>query len=83
VFAGPNPITDDENDESQEKKKIYNYPDFEKESHPYWNAFPKETQYHLKEHDRLELQVLGLVRTLDFKLREAWTVTDKPFLASQ
>lgn len=79
--APPNPVTDNEIDQSKETNS-YKYPDFEKASSPYWHAFPKETRHKLKEHDRLELNVLSKVRNLDFKLREAWTRTDKPFAAS-
>lgn len=79
--APPNPITDNEIDESKEANS-YKYPNFEKASSPYWHAFSKETQRKLAEHDRLELNVLSSVRYLDFKLREAWTRTDKPFVAS-
>lgn len=79
--ARPNPIVDNESDESKEMN-IYKYPDFKKTSNPYWHAFPIETQNKLKQHDHLELDVLGRFRPLDFKLREAWTRTDKPFNAS-
>lgn len=81
--APPNPILDNEKDESVEQNS-YKYPDFEKGSihHPYWHAFPPETRRKLREHDRLELDVLQSLRPLGFKLREAWTVTDKPFMSS-
>lgn len=80
--APPNPITDNETDQSKEEHS-YKYPDFAKAaSHPYWHAFAPEFQFKLKEHDRLELNVLHKIRPLDFKLREAWTRTDKPFAAS-
>lgn len=80
--APPNPVTDNETDQSKEASS-YKYPDFEKaSSSPYWHAFPKETRHKLSEHDRLELNVLSKVRPLDFKLREAWTRTDKPFVTS-
>lgn len=82
VLAGPNPIKDNESDEDREEN-VYKYPDFEKSSHPYWRAFPMETRIKLKQHDHLELDVLGHFRPLDFKLREAWTRTDKPFAASK
>jgi hypothetical protein len=73
--APPNPITDDETDESVEKK-LYSYPFTEKE--PYWRAFSNELKTRLKRHDLME-KSLNHIRKLDFKLREAWTVTDKPF----
>lgn len=81
--APPNPILDNERDNSLEQNS-YKYPNFEKASkhHPYWHAFPMETRKTLIEHDRLELEVLQKVRPLSFKLREAWTATDKPFMAS-
>lgn len=80
--APPNPVTDNQSDQSNEKNS-YKYPDFEKiDAEPYWKAFPEETRFKLREHDRLELNVLGRIRSLDFKLREAWTRTDKPFVAS-
>lgn len=81
VSAGPNPITDNESDDSNEAD-LYRYPNFRKISEPYWKAYPKETQEKLKRHDHLELNVLAFFRPLDFKLREAWTRTDKPFSAS-
>lgn len=80
--AGPNPIMDNESDESEEDDG-YKYPDFEKSSHPYWKAFSKEYREKLIKHDHMELAVLGHFRDLDFKLREAWTPTDKPFAASR
>lgn len=72
--APPNPITDDESDESVEKS--YYYP-FSK-SDPYWKAFPPHIKNNLKKHDNME-HTLNSIRDLDFKLRQAWTVTDKPF----
>lgn len=78
--APPNPVTDNEIDQSHEANS-YKYPDFDKTSSPYWHAFSKETRRRLMQHDHLELNVLGRVRNLDFKLREAWTKTDKPFAA--
>lgn len=79
--APPNPVTDNETDESVESRN-YRYPDIENSLSPYWRAYGPEYRHTLKEHDRLELNVLKHVRYLDFKLREAWTVTDKPFEAS-
>lgn len=71
--APPNPITDDEIDESDEANE-YKYPNFEKATAPYWKSFPKETRDTMMRHDYLELHVLGRVRPLDFKLRDAWTI---------
>lgn len=79
--AGPNPILDNDTDESLETKN-YKYPDLDNSPLPYWRAYPPETKRKLKEHDHLEIDVLRHVRRLDFKLREAWTKTDKPFVAS-
>lgn len=73
--APPNPITDNESDESVEKKSYY-YPFTEKD--PYWRAFSKELKTKLKNHDLME-KSLNKIRKLDFKVRESWTVTDKPF----
>jgi hypothetical protein len=84
--APPNPVTDNTSDDDKEEENTYKFPDFDKipedRQAPYWHAFPKETKRKMKEHDHLELNVLGTVRDLDFKLREAWTKTDKPFAAS-
>jgi hypothetical protein len=77
--ARPNPVTDEIGSDSEEDMP-YKYPDFEKTSDPYWAAFSKELRVKLKEHDRLEINMLGKLRHLDFKLREAWTPTDKPFI---
>lgn len=79
--AGPNPILDNESDESLETKN-YRYPDLLNSPLPYWRAYPLETKLKLKEHDHLEIDVLRHTRRLDFKLREAWTKSDKPFIAS-
>lgn len=81
--ARPNPVTDELSEGSEsEEESPYKYPDFKKATEPYWRAFPKEYQWKMKEHDRLEINMLAHLRSLDFKLREAWTVTDKPFNAS-
>ncbi|CRL07641.1 CLUMA_CG020605, isoform A, partial [Clunio marinus] len=80
--APPNPIKDNESDESEEFS-AYKYPDFKHSTNPYWSAFPEQTRKRLKQHDHLELNVLRRLRGLDFKVREAWTVTDKPFDASK
>lgn len=80
ITARPNPITDDDNDES--KEAIYTYPeDFNKTSEPYWHAWSGESRKRLKEHDRLE-SLLMKIRHLDFKLREAWTPSEHPFIAT-
>jgi len=79
IIARPNPVTDDETDNS--KEATYKYPDFEKSPHPYWKAWSHEAQHRLKEHDRME-SYLNQIRQLDFKLREAWTVNDKPFITN-
>ena len=80
--APPNPVTDDLIDESEEEEEQpYKYPDIEKSSEPYWKAFSKENRLRLMEHDRLEINMLARIKKLDFKLRETWTPTDKPFAA--
>ena len=71
----------EESDSSVESKN-YRYPDFENSLSPYWRAFGQEYQLLLKEHDRLELDVLKHVRYLEFKMKESWTITDEPFEAS-
>jgi hypothetical protein len=73
--APPNPITDDESDESVEKRG-YNYPLRQKA--PYWNAFSPMLKKKLAIHDKME-RSMRQIRDLDFKLREAWTPNDKPF----
>lgn len=75
--APPNPITDDESDESLEhRERRYNYPFKLKE--PYWNAFSPFLKKKLSNHDKME-SLMRKIRDLDFKLREAWTPSDKPF----
>jgi len=81
-YAAPNPVLDNESDSSNEIRR-YAYPDFVTGKDPYWSAFPKQYLFKMKEHDRLELNVLRSTRQLDFKLREAWTRSDKPFDASK
>lgn len=73
--APPNPIPDNETDESVEHRNYY-YPLSEK--HPYWEAFSTELKTRLKRHDLME-RALNKIRELDFKLRKAWTESDKPF----
>jgi len=72
--AGPNPVTDNESDDSLEETNYYYY--FTDE--PYWKAYSSFLKRKLKKHDSLE-RMLKKIRQLDFKLREAWTVNDKPF----
>lgn len=75
----PSPVgVDNTSDESNEDTG-YKYPDFEKSKHPYWRALNETMRSSLKEHDRLELEILAKFQILDFKVREAWTVTDEPF----
>lgn len=81
LVAPPNPVTDDENDESNEIDTMYKYPDFSHTDSPYWKAWDLRSQKRLNEHDSMEA-LLRKLRPLDFKLREAWTKTDKPFMAS-
>lgn len=79
IIAPPNPILDDNSDISLDEEDdpyLYQF----QEDLPYWHAFPKRTKDLLKKHDYLEINVLRRVRTLDFKLREAWTKDDKPFI---
>lgn len=76
--APPNPITDNMSDRSNEISKNYKYPNFDEVKAPYWKAWPLLTRKKLNEHDRLEMTMSSL-RKLEFKLREAWTPTDKPF----
>lgn len=72
--AGPNPITDNVSDDSLELAAyFYSFSD-----DPYWKAFSPFLKTKLKKHDSLE-RMLRKLRDLDFKLREAWTVNDKPF----
>jgi len=73
--APPNPIPDNESDESEEANS-YKYPDFDQTSNPYWLALSEETKENLRKHDHLELNVLKRIRNLDFKLRVAWTGFD-------
>lgn len=80
LVAPPNPVTDD-NDDSSNEIDSYRYPDFSHAEHPYWKAWAKESQRRLNKHDQMESSLKKL-RPLDFKLREAWTKTDKPFAAS-
>ena len=79
--AGPYPVPSEESDSSVESQN-YRYPDFENSLSPYWRAFGPEYHTQIKEHDRLELDVLKHVRHLDFKIKESWTITDIPFAAS-
>lgn len=78
IIAPPNPVLDNTSDISDEENP-YRYPKFDSKT-PYWHAFPKKTQAMLKKHDHMEVDVLKKVRNLDFKLREAWTRYDKPFI---
>lgn len=80
-YAPPNPVLDNESDSDNEVRR-YAYPDFVTKRDPYWSAFPEQYLFKMREHDRLELDVLRSTRQLDFKLREAWTRSDKPFDAS-
>jgi hypothetical protein len=75
MSCGPNPIVDNESDESIEHSDYY-YKFVPSE--PYWKAYPKEYKKKMREHDQLEKK-LFVIRDLDFKLREAWSVNDKPF----
>ncbi|KAL7044583.1 hypothetical protein ACKWTF_001988 [Chironomus riparius] len=72
--AGPNPITDNESDDSLEHSNYY----YSFTDEPYWKAFSPFLRKKLKRHDSLERMMLR-IRDLDFKLREAWTPKDKPF----
>lgn len=63
-------------DKSSESKN-YKYPEFDQKT-PYWNAWSKVSRQKLKKHDEMELNLMQ-IRSLEFKLREAWTPTDKPF----
>lgn len=78
IVAPPNPILDNNSDVSVEDEDPYLY-QFE-QNKPYWLAFPRRTQEMLKKHDYMEINVLRSVRNLDFKLREAWTRHDRPFV---
>lgn len=80
--APPNPILDNESDESAELK-AYKFPDFDGNSNPYWSAFPPVIQQRMKHHDHMEIEVLHSIRPLDFKIREAWSKDDVPFDASE
>lgn len=75
--CGPATIPDNASDKSKEASNSYIY-DFDLES-PYWHAFSPELKHKFKEHDRLE-KMLNSYRHLDFKIRTAWTVTDKPIV---
>lgn len=80
IVAPPNPVLDNNSDNSVDDDSLdpYLYKfDFEM---PYWHAFPKRTRDLLRKHDHMEINVLRRVRDLDFKLREAWTRHDKPFI---
>lgn len=80
IVAPPNPVLDNNSDNSVDDDNmdpyIYKF-DFDM---PYWHAFPKRTRDLLRKHDHMEINVLRRVRDLDFKLREAWTRHDKPFI---
>lgn len=76
--APPNPILDNMTDQSDEVKN-YKYPNFEHAKAPYWRAWPERSKQRLKRHDEMEM-AMSSIRKLEFKLREAWTPTDKPFI---
>lgn len=80
--APPNPITDNMSDKSNELSRNYKYPNFNTAKAPYWKAWPKPTSEKLSKHDQMEMTMFSL-RKLEFKLREAWTPDDKPFLATE
>lgn len=69
-------------DNSDELSKNYKYPNFAEVKAPYWNAWPEPTKLKLKKHDEMEMTMSSL-RRLEFKLREAWTPTDKPFVNNE
>lgn len=79
VTAPPNPILDNLTDHSDEHSRLYQYPNFDKVKNPYWNAWSENSKRKLKKHDEMEMTMSSL-RRLEFKLREAWTPTDKPFV---
>lgn len=76
--APPNPVTDNMTDRSHELSSNYKYPDLEAAKEPYWKAWDTPTKRKLKRHDDMEM-AMSTLRRLEFKLREAWTPTDKPF----
>lgn len=78
IGAPPNPVLDNTSDISDEENP-YLYPSFDSKD-PYWHAFPTRTQEQLRKHDHMEVNVLNKVRRLDFKVREAWSRYDKPFI---
>lgn len=80
--APPNPITDNMIDKSNEMSSNYKYPNFSIAKDPYWKAWPEPTREKLKKHDQMEMTMSNL-RKLEFKLREAWTRTDKPFINNE
>lgn len=75
----PLPVAEDNTSDESNEHAAYKYPDFEKFKHPYWQALTETMRSSLKEHDRLELDILEKYQMLDFKVRQAWTVTDKPY----
>lgn len=58
------------------KPHFYRYPDCERETHPYWKAFFGPLCRKLKEHDRMEVDVLKKIRRLDFALRNAYVSSE-------
>jgi hypothetical protein len=77
--APPNPIPDNLSDKSNEILTNYKYPNFQTAKAPYWKAWPEITREKLKKHDQMEMDMSNL-RKLEFKLREAWSPTDTPFI---
>ena len=77
--APPNPILDNSSDLSNELSRNYRYPNFKTAKAPYWKAWPEPTKQKLAKHDDMEM-AMSAMRDLEFKLREAWTRADKPFL---
>lgn len=54
------------------KLHFYRYPDCDKETHPYWKAFFGPLCRKLKEHDRLEVDVLYKIRRFDIAVKDAY-----------
>jgi hypothetical protein len=76
IECGPNPVTDNNSDNSIERHNRYLYK-FTNDV-PYWKAFSTFLKAKLLKHDNYE-SMLGKMRDLDFKLRDAWTPDAKPF----
>jgi hypothetical protein len=82
VTAPPNPILDNMTDQSNEGNRNYKYPNFDETNEPYWKAWPLSAKLRLRKHDDMEM-AMSSIRNLAFKLREAWTPTDQPFVNNE